>query len=91
MAETKEKNGAKEKMPDPNELVPYTPFYDGHEYKDDVVVGVNGRRWQLKRGETHMIPRYVYDVIVQNEQQKARSNEFKRAQQEAFQKSSRNI
>ena len=89
MAETKTVKEAKEL--DPNELVPYTPFYDGHEYKDNVVVGVNGKRWELERGKTHMIPRYVYNVIMQNEQQRARSNEFKRAQQEAFQKSSKNI
>ena len=86
MAESKEK-----KELDLQELVPYTPFYDGHEYRDNVIVGINGKRWELERGKTHMIPRYVYNAIMENEEQRARSNEFKRAQQNAFNQSSRNI
>ena len=89
MAETKTVKETKEL--DPNELVPYTPFYDGHEYKDDLVVGINGRRWQLKRGDQHMIPRYVYNAIMDDMSEMAKTNERRRAQQEAFARSSRNI
>ena len=89
MAETKTVKETKEL--DPNELVPYTPFYDGHEYKDDLVVGINGKRWQLKRGEEHMIPRYVYNAIMFDLREAAKTNERRRAQQEAFARSSRNI
>lgn len=85
MAETKSVKETKEL--DPHELVPYTPFYDGHVYKDDVIVGINGKRWQLKRGEKHMIPRYVYDAIMEDERARAKVNELRRAQQEAFAKS----
>lgn len=92
MAENKEKQVSGEnKTPNPNELVPYTPFYDGNEYKDDIVAIINGKSFTLKRGQTHMIPRYVYDVIVDKERHRAKTNEFNRAQQEAFAASSKNI
>ena len=79
------------KTPNPNELVSYTPFYDGNEYNDDIVAIINGKSFTLKRGQTHMIPRYVYDVIVGKERHRAKANEFNRAQQEALAASSKNI
>lgn len=51
------------------ELVPFTAFKDDDKYKDDIYVAVNGKRWQIKRGEQVMIPRYVYDVLVQSQEQ----------------------
>lgn len=92
MAENKEKQVSGEnKTPNPNELVSYKPFYDGKEYKDDIVVIINGKEFLLKRGQTHVIPRYVYDVIIDKERHRAKANEFNRAQQEAFAASSKNI
>lgn len=85
MAETKSVKETKEL--DPYELVPYKPFYDGHTYKDDIIVGINGKRWQLDRTKQHMIPRYVYDAIMEDERARAQVNEQRRAQQEAFAKS----
>lgn len=58
-----------EKKEDPNELVEFEAFYDGDKYKDDIFVAVNGRRWQIKRGVKVMIPRYVYEVIKNSEEQ----------------------
>jgi hypothetical protein len=92
MAENKEKKVSEEnKAPNPNELVSYTLFYDGKEYKDDVVVIINGKNFTYKRGTTYMIPRYVHDVIVGKERHRAKTNDFNRAQQEAFAASSKNI
>ena len=92
MAENKEKQVSEEnKTPNPNELVSYTPFYDGNDYKDDIVAIINGKKFTLKRGQTHMIPRYVYDVIIDKERHRAKTNDFNRAQQEAFAASSKNI
>lgn len=51
------------------ELVPYTAFKDDDKYKDDIFVAVNGRRFQIKRGEQVMIPRYVYNVLMQSQEQ----------------------
>ena len=57
------------KKDDPNELVEFEAFYDGDKYKDDIYVAVNGRRFQIKRGEKVMIPRYVYQEILNSEAQ----------------------
>lgn len=57
------------KKDDPNELVEFEAFYDDDKYKDDIYVAVNGRRFQIKRGEKVMIPRYVYEVIMNSEAQ----------------------
>lgn len=51
------------------ELVPYTAFKDDDKYKDDIFVAVNGRRFQIKRGEQVMIPRYVYNTLMQSQEQ----------------------
>ena len=41
------------------EKVPVKLFSDGEKYTGDVVVSVNGYAWQIQRGVTVMIPRYV--------------------------------
>ena len=45
--------------PKPNDLVPIRLFKDNDKYKDDVFVAVNGRSFQIKRGETVQVPAYV--------------------------------
>ena len=39
----------------------YEPIYDIN-HKDDVIIGVNGKVWRIKRGEHVKIPRYVKEV-----------------------------
>ena len=51
------------------EPVPFTAFKDDDKYKDDIFVAVNGKTMQIKRGETVMIPRYVYNVLVESQKQ----------------------
>lgn len=51
------------------ELVAVRLFKDNDKYKDDVFVAVNGKSWQIKRGETVMLPRYVADVLEQSMKQ----------------------
>ena len=48
--------------PKPNDLVPIRLF----KYKDDVFVAVNGRSFQIKRGETVQVPAYVAEVLEQS-------------------------
>lgn len=36
--------------------------------KDDVFVGVNGRTWLIKRGETVEVPDYVAEVLQHKEE-----------------------
>ena len=68
MAEKKTPATAEEaKTPD---LVPYTAFYDGDKYKDDIFVCINGvKRYAIKRGKTVMIPKSVYNVLIQSAEQ----------------------
>lgn len=51
---------------DDEELVPIRLFKDNERYKDDVFVAVNGRRFQIKRGETVKVPRYIAEVLEQS-------------------------
>lgn len=52
--------------PDPEEKVPVHLFKDNGKYKDDVFVAVNGRSFQIKRGETVMVPRFVAEILEQS-------------------------
>lgn len=47
-------------------MVPIRLFKDNGKYKDDVFVAVNGRSFQIKRGETVMVPDYVAAVLEQS-------------------------
>lgn len=51
---------------DPEEKVPVHLFKDNGKYKDDVFVAVNGRSFQIKRGETVMVPRFVAEILEQS-------------------------
>jgi len=42
-----------------NERVPFYAFKDNDKYKDDIVVGCNGKNFIIQRGKQVMIPRYV--------------------------------
>jgi len=46
-----------------NELVRVTLFRDNDKYKDDVLVAVNGKAWNIQRGVEVEIPRYVWLVL----------------------------
>lgn len=52
-----------------DELVPIRLFKDNERYKDDVFVAINGKSWQIKRGETVEVPKYVADVLEQSMKQ----------------------
>lgn len=55
------------------EKVPVKLFSDGEKYTGDVVVSVNGFAWQIQRGVTVMIPRYValQLELIEKQRQKA--------------------
>jgi hypothetical protein len=67
---------AKKQGYDPwEDKVPVTLFYDGANYKEDVYVAVNGRRFQIKRGVEVMIPRCVKEVLDNSERMKRERDE----------------
>ena len=59
-----------------NQRVPYYSIKDGGKYKDDIVVIVNGKIFQIQRGKTVKIPRYVRNVIMDAERQKNKANDY---------------
>lgn len=56
-----------------NEKIPFYAFKDDGKYKDDIVVIVNGKTWQIKRGYNVMIPRFVAMAIDNAAKQAAES------------------
>lgn len=51
------------------EMVAIRLFKDNDKYKSDVFVAVNGRTYQIKRGETVMVPKCVAEVLEQSQNQ----------------------
>ena len=45
------------------EKVTVNLFLDNDKYKDDVMVSVNGKLWQIQRGVDVKVPRYVSEVL----------------------------
>lgn len=53
------------------EMVTIRLFKDNERYKDDVFVAINGRSFQIKRGESVQVPKCVADVLEQSMDQDA--------------------
>lgn len=51
------------------EMTPIKLFKDNDKYKNDVFVAVNGKSYQIKRGETVMVPKCVAEVLERSEHQ----------------------
>lgn len=56
--------------------IPFKAIKDNGDYKDDLVVIVNGQRFQIQRGKVVMIPRKVYLAIDAAERQLAEYSEL---------------
>lgn len=69
LAEAKAKAEADDAEAAKDDLTPIFLFKDNNKYKDDVFVAINGKRWQIKRGETVMVPAYVAEVLQQSMKQ----------------------
>ena len=53
------------------ELVEVELFFDGVKYKDDVIVNINGKAWQIQRGVPVKVPRFVKEVLDSSAKQDA--------------------
>lgn len=58
------------------ERIPFKAIKDNGNYKDDLVVFVNGQRFQIQRGKLVMIPRKVFLAIDAAERQMAEYAEY---------------
>lgn len=50
------------------DLVTIRLFKDAKDYKDDLVVGVNGKIYQIQRGVEVEVPRHVAEVIERSQE-----------------------
>ena len=54
---------------DPMRKVKIKLFKDNGKYKDDMIVGLNGRIWQIKRGVEVEVPWAVAEIIRESLEQ----------------------
>ncbi len=57
--------------------VPVHLFKDGDRYNDDVFVSVNGNNFQIKRGETVMVPLYIKNELDRAEAQRKKAEYYR--------------
>lgn len=57
-------------------MVPFWAFKDDDRYKDDIVVGWNGRIYRIQRGKHVRIPREVYNILRRSMAQDAATAEM---------------
>lgn len=64
MQEEKSTIARAKKAPDPMKvMVKIKLFKDSKEYKDDLVVGINGKVYQIQRGKEVLVPLAVAEII----------------------------
>ena len=57
-------------------MVSFYAFKDDDKYKDDIVVGLNGRMYRIQRGKHVRIPKAVYQIIRRSMAQDAATAEM---------------
>lgn len=70
-------------------LVEVKLFKDNDKYKDDVFVAVNGKSFQIKRGEKVMVPDYVAEVLERSMNQDAATAGLIESESEKYQHEAR--
>lgn len=56
-----------------NRKVKIMLFKDDGAYKDDVVVGHNGKMWKIQRGVEVEVPTYIAEIVENMERQDAKT------------------
>lgn len=74
-----------------NEPVVVNLFKDDDKYKDDVFVAVNGRTYQIKRGEDVTVPRNVALVLERSLAQDKHTINLIEAKEEEFRKKEKHL
>lgn len=72
-----------------DELVTINLFMDNDKYKDDLIVPVNGKTWQIRRGEDVRVPRYVAAVIENSMKQDKATTAKIRSMEQKYERESR--
>lgn len=72
------------------ELVEAELFKDNGAYKDDVFVCVNGKPYNIKRGEKVKVPRSVKEVLDASKRQDQKTADMMQEEQDKFLSESKN-
>ena len=67
-----------------SERVPFKAFKDNGRYKDDIIVGWNGKMYRIQRGKEVMIPRAVREIIYESMEQDQRTAELIEREENKF-------
>ena len=59
-------------------------FKDGKDYKDDLFISVNNKRWKIKRGVPVTVPRKVMLLIADSEIQSIKAAEYSDQKQNEY-------
>ena len=78
------KETKKEKELDPMRTVTIRLFKDSGKYKDDMIVGLNGRIWQIKRGVDVEVPWAVAEIIRESLEQDQATAELIMSEEQNF-------
>lgn len=74
-----------------HEMVTIRLFKDNGKYKDDVFVGVNDKRYQIKRGIEVEVPRFVAEVLENSKKQDDETMEYISNLESDYEKKSVNL
>ncbi|MFW5651964.1 MAG: hypothetical protein ACOCNC_11420 [Acetivibrio ethanolgignens] len=74
-----------------HEMVTIRLFKDNGKYKDDVFVGVNDKRYQIKRGIEVEVPRFVAEVLENSQKQDDETMEYISKLEADYEKKSVNL
>jgi len=66
-------------------------FKDGGKYKDDVVAGLNGRVWKIKRGVDVEIPYAVAMVLERHRALQEQAADFIMKEEQNFREAEKNL
>lgn len=67
-----------------NRKVSIRLFKDSEKYADDVIVGVNGKQYVIKRGVNVQIPYKVFRVLQHSMRQDAKTADMLKGMQETY-------
>lgn len=73
-----------------NERVFFQAIKDNERYKDDISVTINGKAYLIQRGKPVMIPRFVYEALMDAEQQKGYASIVSQGFEDDYSKHTRN-
>ena len=84
MAKNMENDVEKKENGSAADMVDVHLFKDGGKYKDDVFVAVNGKTYQIQRGVTVKVPKFVKEVLDNSMKQDMAAYAYMAEKENAF-------